>query len=43
VVEWIPQNAVLRHSHTKMFLTCGGINSVLEAALALVPVVIIPK
>lgn len=43
VLAKAPSNAILRHPHTRVFVTSAGINSAMEAALALVPMVAVPK
>ena len=42
VVPWLPQNDVLGHKQTKLFLSHCGSNSVYEAAYHGVPMVAIP-
>ena len=42
VVSWFPQNDVLGHPSTKVFVTHGGLNSVLESVYHAVPMVILP-
>ena len=42
VVKWAPQNDVLAHPGTKVFVTHGGANSVYEAAFHGIPIVALP-
>ncbi|TMS37610.1 hypothetical protein L596_004506 [Steinernema carpocapsae] len=42
LMKWIPQNNVLNHPNLKLFVTHGGMNSILEAANRGVPVVGVP-
>ena len=42
VVSWFPQNDVLGHPSTKVFVTHGGLNSVLESVYHAVPMVVLP-
>ncbi|KAM7405258.1 hypothetical protein PAMP_012533 [Pampus punctatissimus] len=42
LVEWLPQNDILGHSKTKVFVTHGGTNSIYEAIYHGVPVLGIP-
>ena len=39
VVDWLPQNDLLRHASTRLFISHCGLSSVMEAALNAVPVV----
>ncbi|GMR38437.1 hypothetical protein PMAYCL1PPCAC_08632, partial [Pristionchus mayeri] len=40
--KWLPQKALLNHPNTKAFITHVGLNSMLEAAQAGVPMVAVP-
>jgi hypothetical protein len=42
IVTWFPQNDLLGHPSTKVFLTHGGLNSFLESMYHAVPMVVIP-
>ena len=42
IVEWFPQNDILGHPSTKLFVTHGGLNSFLEGVYHSVPMVVIP-
>ncbi|XP_031348510.1 UDP-glucuronosyltransferase 2B20-like [Photinus pyralis] len=42
VSKWFPQKNVLGHPNVKLFITQGGLQSVTEAILAHVPMIIIP-
>lgn len=42
IVPWMRQNDLLGHTVTKVFLTHGGLNSVLEGAYHATPMVVIP-
>ena len=42
IVTWFPQNDLLGHPSTKVFLTHGGLNSFLESVYHAVPMVVIP-
>lgn len=42
LVDWVPQKAVLRHANLKLFVSHGGMNSVLETMYYGVPMVIMP-
>ena len=42
VVSWFPQNDVLGHPSTRVFVTHGGLNSVLESVYHAVPMVVLP-
>lgn len=42
VSDWLPQPAILHHPRLKMFITHSGYNSIVEAALAGVPLINIP-
>ncbi len=42
IVSWFPQNDVLGHSSTKVFVTHGGLNSFLESVYHAVPMVALP-
>ena len=39
IVDWLPQNDLLRHASTRLFVSHCGLSSVMEAALNAVPVV----
>lgn len=41
-VEWLPQNDLLRHASTRLFVSHCGLSSTMEAALNAVPVVAMP-
>lgn len=41
-VHWVPQNAILKHENLKLFVSHGGMNSVLETMYYGVPMVIMP-
>ncbi|KAF1748496.1 hypothetical protein GCK72_024963 [Caenorhabditis remanei] len=41
-VNWVPQNAILNHKNLKLFVSHGGMNSVLETMYYGVPMVIMP-
>ncbi|EGT46668.1 CBN-UGT-50 protein [Caenorhabditis brenneri] len=41
-VNWVPQNTILKHEHLKLFVSHGGMNSVLETMYNGVPMVIMP-
>ena len=42
IISWFPQNDVLGHPSTKVFVTHGGLNSVLESVYHAVPMVVLP-
>uniref|UniRef100_A0A8R1DH47 UDP-glucuronosyltransferase n=1 Tax=Caenorhabditis japonica TaxID=281687 RepID=A0A8R1DH47_CAEJA len=42
LISWLPQPDILAHPRLKLFVTHGGINSLLESALHAVPTVIVP-
>ncbi|CAI5455793.1 unnamed protein product [Caenorhabditis angaria] len=42
LVDWVPQNAVLKHPNLKLFVSHGGMNSVLESMSYGVPMVLMP-
>jgi UDP:flavonoid glycosyltransferase YjiC (YdhE family) len=42
MIKWSPQQAVLNHPSTKLFLSHGGLDSVYEALDAGVPLIILP-
>ncbi|CAI2356297.1 unnamed protein product [Caenorhabditis sp. 36 PRJEB53466] len=42
LVDWVPQNAVLQHKNLKLFVSHGGMNSVLETMYYGVPMIIMP-
>lgn len=42
IVPWMRQNDLLGHSATEVFLTHGGLNSVLEGAYHGIPMVVLP-
>lgn len=42
IVEWIPQNDILGHPSTKLFVTHGGLNGFLESVYHSVPMVVVP-
>ncbi|KAJ8930793.1 hypothetical protein NQ314_016370, partial [Rhamnusium bicolor] len=42
IVEWLPQQDILRHPNIKVFITQGGLQSMEEAIFSNVPVVGIP-
>lgn len=42
VTDWVPQTAILPHPNLKAFITHAGYNSLIEAAHAGVPVILIP-
>ncbi|KHN79523.1 UDP-glucuronosyltransferase 1-9 [Toxocara canis] len=41
-VKWLPQNDILNHKRTKLFITHGGLKSIKEATCATVPMLIMP-
>ncbi|KAK2194126.1 hypothetical protein NP493_2g10042 [Ridgeia piscesae] len=41
-VDWLPQNDLLRHASTRLFVSHCGLSSIMEAALNAVPVVAMP-
>lgn len=41
-IQWAPQNDVLAHPQTKVFVTHAGSNSIYEAAYHATPVVAMP-
>ncbi len=41
-VESANVNAILRHESTRLFVSHGGLNSILESMIAAVPLIIIP-
>uniref|UniRef100_A0A914YC36 UDP-glucuronosyltransferase n=1 Tax=Panagrolaimus superbus TaxID=310955 RepID=A0A914YC36_9BILA len=42
IVHWAPQNAILAHPKTKLFMTHGGLKSFKEALCGKTPVVFMP-
>ena len=42
VLPWLPQNDLLGHPATRVFLTHGGIHSLYEAVYHAVPMVVVP-
>ena len=42
IFSWIPQNDLLSHPRTKLFITHGGLNSIQEAIFHGVPMVVVP-
>ncbi|KAJ9057366.1 hypothetical protein DSO57_1023357 [Entomophthora muscae] len=42
VLAWAPQDAVLKHPNTKLFLSHGGLGSLFEAIFAATPVLCMP-
>ena len=42
MVEWLPQNDLLGHNKTRLFITHAGVNSMYEAGYHGVPVVAVP-
>uniref|UniRef100_A0A914Y9H4 UDP-glucuronosyltransferase n=1 Tax=Panagrolaimus superbus TaxID=310955 RepID=A0A914Y9H4_9BILA len=42
LVHWAPQNAILAHSKTVLFMSHGGLKSYKEALCTKVPVVFLP-
>ena len=42
-MDWIPQNDILAHPRTKLFITHAGPNGVYEAAFHAVPMLALPQ
>ncbi len=42
LVNWMPQNDLLAHPNLKLFITHGGLNSIIEAVYNKVPVIAFP-
>ncbi|CAB3399673.1 unnamed protein product [Caenorhabditis bovis] len=42
LLHWVPQNDVLKHPNLRLFVTHGGMNSVLEGATGGVPMLVMP-
>ncbi len=42
MVKWMPQNDILGHTNTKLFITHGGINGLIESVYHAVPLIIFP-
>ena len=42
ILSWIPQNDILAHPNTKVFITHGGVNSLIESVYHAKPVIVFP-
>ncbi|KXN68642.1 glycosyltransferase family 1 protein [Conidiobolus coronatus NRRL 28638] len=42
LLKWAPQDAILNHSHTKLFMTHGGLDSIYEAIQSGTPMLAVP-
>ena len=42
IVFWISQNDILAHPNTKVFITHGGVNSLIESVYHAKPVIVFP-
>ncbi|KXN65255.1 glycosyltransferase family 1 protein, partial [Conidiobolus coronatus NRRL 28638] len=42
ILKWAPQQSILHHSSTKLFLSHGGLDSIYESSNAGVPMLIVP-
>ncbi|KXN68641.1 glycosyltransferase family 1 protein [Conidiobolus coronatus NRRL 28638] len=42
LLKWAPQDAILNHSHTKLFITHGGLDSIYESIQSGTPMLTIP-